>query len=97
MTQVNDFYTIQTYIQLFCQFLDTFLIAQQNRIADALGLGFDCSFEHVRVCTLRKHHTLRIAACRLVKLAGQFAFLPHELAQMRLVSIPVSDGLAGYT
>ncbi len=96
MAKINDLYPFQTHIQFLCQFLNAFLITQQDGITDALGLGLDCSFEHVRMCAFSKHHTLRVAACCFVKLAGQFTLLPHEFTQMSAIGLPIGNGLASH-
>ena len=66
-------------------------------MADTFSLGFHSSFQHIGVDTFGKYHTLRVAAGGVVELAGQFAFVTHQLAQLQAVGIPVFDVFAGYT
>ena len=66
-------------------------------MADAFGLGFDGSLQHVGVNAFGKHYALRVAAGSIVELAGQFAFLSHQFAQLQFVGIPVFNVFAGYS
>ena len=65
-------------------------------MADTLRFCFYGSFQHVRVTAFGKYDTLRVAACRVIELAGKLGFLSHEFAEMCFVSIPVFDILTGY-
>ena len=66
-------------------------------MADAFSLGFHGGFQHVGMDTLGKHHALGIAAGRISQLAGQFRLISHQFFQVEGVSVPVFDGLAGYS
>ena len=66
-------------------------------MADSFRFSFDSGFQHVGVSAFGKYHTLRVAAGRVVELAGQLGFLSHQFAEMRFIFIPVLDILAGHT
>ena len=97
VAQVDDFDAFQAEIEFLRQFLDTLVVTQQDRMADAFSLGFHGGFQHVGVDTLGKHHALGIAAGRISQLAGQFRLIPHQFLQVEGVSVPVFDGLAGHS
>ena len=66
-------------------------------MTDTFGFGFYSGFQHIGVRTFGKYHALRIATGGVVKLAGQFAFVTHQFAELYAVSIPVFNVFTGYT
>ena len=66
-------------------------------MADTFGLGLNGGFQHIGVNAFGKYHTLRVAAGGVVELAGELAFIAHQLAQLQAVGIPVCNVLAGHT
>ena len=97
VAQVNDFDAFQAEVEFFRQFLDTLVVTQQDRMADAFSLGLYGGFQHVGMDTLGKHYALGIAAGRISQLAGQFRLISHQFLQVEGVSVPVFDGLAGHS
>ena len=47
-------------------------------MTDTFGFSFNSSFQHIGVDTFCKNYALWIAACSVVELAGEFAFVPHQ-------------------
>ena len=97
MAQVDNLDAFEAELQFLGQLLDALVVTQEDRVANALGLGLYGSLEHGGVDTLGKYDTLRIAAGGIVELTGELALLAHKLTELSGVSLPIGDGLAGYT
>ena len=97
VAQVDHLDTFEAQLQLLGHLGNDLVVAQQNGLADTLGLGLYGSFQHGGVNGLGKDYTLWMSSSGGVELLGELGLLTQQDTQRTLVSIPVVNRLSGHT
>jgi len=94
VARVHDGDAFQFEVEFLSTLCNHFLVAQQNREADAALVSLHGCLEHIVGIGLRKHHTLWRVLRRVGKAAEQLVVVAQHLAQFRAVSVEVVDRTA---
>ena len=97
VAQVKDLDALEAEVELGGLLGDLALVAQQDRIADALACGLNGGADDAAVCAVGVDHSLRGAARCVVERAGELALLTHELLEAQAIGLPVGDRVARHT
>ena len=97
VAQVDNLYAVDVQIERLGELGDDLVVAQQDGVADALGVSLHSGFEHGGVDGFGKDHTLGVSSSGGVELLGEFGLLTQQDGQRPLVLVPILDGLAGHT
>ena len=97
MAQVDNLDTVDVEVEFLCQFGDNLIVAQEDGLADAFGLGLNSGLEHGGVNSLGKDDALWVGCCCSKEFLGEFCFLTQQYAEPILIFVPIIDVLACHT
>ena len=97
MAQVDNLDTVDVEVEFLCQFGDNLIVAQEDGLADAFGLGLNSGLEHGGVNSLGKDDALWVGCCCSIELLRELRLLSQQYAERILILVPVLNLLASHT